>query len=330
MSRDFIASQAGREFKRSPNRDRVTRGVRNLQNFFWCGSKGSETRLITAGGGNLHSAAFNPPGFWRGVYLSNQYLNDRFSVINYPNVDFGNEFGNYYPAGTKLRMVIDVVGFSTLYDPSRPYMMGQVTSEDPPIGPEKDVFLPGQQLSYIVDINYVDRGSVAYISAPRWQFPTVEDGWTAYEQALAPNTYIRERFNIGGVINGWVNGNVLMLNRHGSYKRSSQFWRKRITTTALATGQASLGFIPDFRPLNQSRNRRENSSFEWEATATALSTNMAALNPQNPINGRPVFSPLENTSYDPKFTELVWGRFAEISVVASDYPMVTTWEDVEV
>lgn len=331
MSRDFIGSATGRSFLKSQNRDRVTRGGVSLSNFYYCGAAGNAAMLIPAGNRNQGSAAFNPPGFCRASVTEIPGPNGPvpFKHIVAGGGGIGVDFpaaSSLFGANQKIRMVVDVVGFSNLYKPERPYVLGFAEQGDPELANETDTRLEGE-LDYLVDVNYVNRGSAAFISFSNFEVQAQPDGWTAYESGTPTNG---ELLQVGSAANQWVQGRGVLLNKHATFQRTSGFWRKRVTIVGRMTRAQFLGINVTFRLLSRSVYRRAGTTEQWQFSDSSFSTNLAATNPTSPISGEQIFRVAPTVNFDPRYTEIVTCRFTSFDLVSDTTPIATTWEDVAV
>jgi len=314
MSRDFIGSATGRSFKKSLNRDRVTRGG-VTSSYFGIVMQALRSPQIPTNNSLLQSEELPAPTYL--YHNSNEVMgvteapNGSLPLDKYPAL-FAQQIG----PNRFFRIVLEVYGISDLYNPNQtitavPFIYNAAFG------------------SVAVSINI---SNAIYILWGDKEFAPMEDAyhasgyWRSQEEPDLPNA---------------VNApNKLLLNYSSTTKNGIYYWGKRITATCRTTQSApmNLPITVQNPPRRQIKFRSDNSNpppqyrFTFFSgyirrnlkNGTAFNTGHPFSSGRNLIPENLVLNPI--VTFNPELCNSVYGRMTSIEEVNAH--QITTWDDI--
>lgn len=314
MSRDFIGSAQGRSFLKSPNRDRVTRGI-TTSSYFGIIIQAFRSPQTPPNASLLESPSLPAPTFLF------QNINERFQSTEAPNgttpLDvFPDILGLTTGPGRFFRIVFEVYGISELYHPA------QSVAAVP--------FITNPTFNDVAVAITIP--NAFYLSFGDKEFPPMVDSYVASEYWR--NTEEPDTPNLTGRFN------TLLLNHSPEAVEGIYHWGKRITVTAKTTSispmNAPISLTAPIRKQIKSRTNRQNPppQYNYSAQKRYLLRNKkdgVAFNAVHPFASGRTLIPANLVefpalTFDPELCNSVYGRMTAIEEVTAH--AVTTWENL--
>ncbi len=314
MSRDFIGSAIGRSFKKSQNRDRITRGA-GTSSYFGTILQALRSPEVPVNNSALQSEELPAPTY---LYHNSNETLEKTEAPNgsLPQDIYPSLFAQQIGPNRFFRIVIEAYGISDLYNP------GQSITATP------FVYNTGFG-SVAVSINI---SNAIYILWGDKEFSPMPDSYTASE--FWRNT---EEPALPNAIN---TPNKLLLNHSSTTKEGLYHWGKRITATCRTTQSAPMNLPITIQspPRRQIKARNTNPApppqYRYTFFSGYILRNRKNGSPFNTIHpfasGRNlipanlVLNP--NVTFNPELCNSVYGRMTSIEEVTTH--QTTTWEDI--